>query len=442
MELTWAHGLRDLVAAKLLADSSREAGGALLCRIDGDTDSPRFLASSFEMASNDEVNNNWDVGLEIDPSFWVRLAKPARRDGLSIVPIHTHPGDTGRPAFSRRDLRGETALQPVLERLTGRPSAAVVMGVNHESIGRFASSGERVVGCGRDVGLGPWTNSKHVLDDDVYARHIAAFGPEGQAKLKSLSVGVVGASGTGSHVCEQLARLGVGRLVVVDPDVVERVNLNRVVTAFGQDAKARLPKVNAVADYVARLGVDCIVEAIEGDIQAESAHAHLRSVDAIFGCTDTIASRVILNRIAIQRFIPYWDCGTEISAGGDLRAYGRMRVVIAGGPCLFCDGVIDSDQLRIELLSPQEKALEVARGYIRDVIPGAPAVVSLNGVVASLAVTSFLRWAVGKSPIEGGAWIYRSYAGDVRREDVHRDPSCPVCSPAARLGRADLEVKL
>jgi hypothetical protein len=110
---------------------------------------------------------------------------------------------------------------------------------------------------------------------------------------------------------------------------------------------------------------------------------------------------------------------------------------------LFCGGVINPDQLRIELLSPEARHEEMARGYIRDLNDaGAPAVVTLNGVVASLATTSFLRWAVGDKPIEPGAWVYRSYAGDVRREDVHRDPECPVCSRGARLGRADLEVKL
>jgi molybdopterin/thiamine biosynthesis adenylyltransferase len=243
-------------------------------------------------------------------------------------------------------------------------------------------------------------------------------------------------------VCQQLFRLGVGEVIVVDPDVVERVNLNRIVTAFAHDAAGRQSKVEVAASYASQLGLGTRVVGIQDDVRKPRVHQQLSRVDAVFGCTDTIASRTILNRIAVQRFIPYFDCGTEISSGGDLRAYGRVRVVLAGGPCLVCAGVIDPEALRIELLNPDERANEIAQGYIRGDIDGAPAVVSLNGVVSSLAVTTFLRWAVGTNSIEGGAWIYRSYAGDVRREQISRDPDCPVCSVDARLGRTDLEVKL
>jgi molybdopterin/thiamine biosynthesis adenylyltransferase len=403
----------------------------------------RFLAVAFEHAVGGEVNNSWEVGLEIDPSFWARVAKSSAREGLAVIPIHTHPGEAHLPAFSRRDRQGELALQPVLERRTGQPSAAVVMGLNFDSVARFDERSDRALGRCRDVGMGPKDDGVASFDADLFARHIAAFGAEGQRRLRALTVGVVGASGTGSHVCEQLSRLGVGRLVVVDPDSVELVNLNRIVTAFASDAGSHRSKVQAVKRYVKRAGTGCEVEALQGDVRDESVHKRLIPVDALFGCTDTISSRAILNRIAIQHYVPYWDCGTEIASGGHLRAYGRVRVVLAGGPCLFCGGVINPDQLRIELLSPEARHEEMARGYIRDLNDaGAPAVVTLNGVVASLATTSFLRWAVGDKPIEPGAWVYRSYAGDVRREDVHRDPECPVCSRGARLGRADLEVKL
>jgi molybdopterin-synthase adenylyltransferase len=442
VELVWPAGMRSQVASELLAAAPGEAGGALLAYVDGDPNDPRFLVVDFRPATADDEVESSEFGLEIDPNFWVKLAKPARRRSQSILPIHTHPGDVRQPTFSGRDLHGEEALQPVLERLTGRPAAAVVMGEFRETVGRFGRDGVRLTGPSREVGIGPRQRAERPLEDEAFARHVAAFGAEGQARLKALTVAVVGASGTGSHVCQQLFRLGVGTVVVVDPDVVERVNLNRVVTAFAEDALAKRPKVVVAENYASRLGLASNVLAIRGDVRDQAVHRHLETVDGIFGCTDTIASRAILNRVAVQRFIPYFDCGTEISAGGDLRAYGRLRVVLAGGPCLFCAGAIDPEGLRVELLKPEERALEAARGYIRDGVAGAPAVVSLNGVVASLAVTSFLRWAVGQSSIEGGSWIYRSYASDVRKESVARDPDCPVCSIGARLGRADLEVRL
>ncbi|MEO8897877.1 MAG: ThiF family adenylyltransferase [Candidatus Dormibacter sp.] len=407
--------------------------------MNGDADTFRALA--FEPARTEEVSESEETGLTIDPAFWVRLAKPARKQGLSVVPIHTHPFTQAAPAFSRRDRAGELSLQPVLERLTGRPSAAVVMGERLETVGRF-QDGKRLEGTVRSIGESPTRAATVAIDSEVFSRHIRAFGEEGQQRLQSLRVGVVGASGTGSHVCEQLIRLGVGELIVVDSDVVSRVNLNRIVTASGNDAAEERAKVDTVRDYAAWAATGTEVVGVRGDLLDTAVSERVRTVDALFGCTDTIASRAILNRIAVQHFIPYWDCGTEISAGHGLRAYGRMRVVLAGGPCLYCSGVIDPEALRVELLDPAQRDLERARGYIRGAQAPAPSVVSINAVVASLAVTSFLRWVVGGEPIDGGEWIFRSYAGDVRRQEAQRDPQCPVCSTGARLGRADLPVGL
>jgi len=444
LELVWARGLLDEVRAQLLHHSPAEYGGALICRSRVIEQRHTFIAIGFEAPRRDELIEQSPGSLVIDPTFWVRLAKPTRRAGLSMLPIHSHPFSHGLPHFSQRDLYGEGALQPVIERLSGAPSAAVVLGLEHECLGRFLPDGGRVEGESRDVGAGPRHRGKALpsADDDLYSRHIEAFGREGQERLRSLRVGVVGASGTGSHVCQQLIRLGVGELLVIDPDVIERANLNRVVTAVEADAEVLAHKVDAVASHAAATGSSTRVEPISGDVLNSEVHAGLMDMDAIFGCTDTIASRALLNRIAIQHFIPYWDCGTEISRGGELRAYARLRVVLPGEPCLYCMGVIDPVALRAELLPPADQEREIALGYIHGAAGPAPAVVSINGVVASLAVSSFLRWAVGTSAIEGGEWVYRNYAGDVRRQGHRRDPSCPVCAPDARFGRCDIPVEL
>jgi molybdopterin-synthase adenylyltransferase len=440
----WVRGLLAEVRTRLLEHSPAEYGGALMCRSRIVDQRHTFLAVNFEPPRQEELVEQGVGSLMIDPSFWVRLAKPARRAGLSILPIHSHPFSDGVPHFSQRDLRGEGALQPVVERITASPSAAVVLGEQREWVGRFLPGGGRSEGQSRDVGAGPMHREQKPssVDDDLYSRHIEAFGREGQERLGALRVGVVGASGTGSHVCQQLIRLGVGKVVVIDPDVVERANLNRIVTAFDADAASRSLKVDAVASHASATGSSTRVEAISGDVLQKGVHDRLLAMDAIFGCTDTIASRALLNRIAIQHFIPYWDCGTEVSRGGELRAYAKLRVVLAGEPCLYCMGVINPAELRAELLSPIDRERELALGYIRGAVGPAPAVVSINGVVASLAVSSFLRWAVGTKSIESGEWVYRNYAGDVRRQGHRRDPNCPVCTYDARLGRCDVPVGL
>ena len=443
MELIWASGLRERTRSELLSRAPSEAGGAILCRTSGDGGRARYLALDFEPARDDEMTESWETGLTVDPSFWVRLAKPARHRGMSILPIHTHPGCERPPRFSARDTAGERALQPVLERLTTRPSAAVVMGEHHERVGRFDEKGRRLEGTARSIGVGPRRSEQRGTPiSEAFSRHVLAFGEEGQRRLAALTAVVVGASGTGSHICEQLIRLGVGRLIVIDPDVIETVNLNRIVTAFADDALALRSKAAVVAEYARRVGTGTHVEPVAQNLLDQPTSTRLSDADVLFGCTDTLASRAVLNRFAVQAFVPYWDCGTEISSGAGLRAYGRVRLVLAGGPCLHCMGTIDPQQLRAELLEPSARECEVSQGYIRDVAVVAPAVVSVNAVVASLATTSFVRWAVGDEPIEGGEWVYRSYAGDVRRHSAPRNPDCPVCGVDARLGRAELALRL
>src|SRR5205807_7326802 len=79
------------------------------------------------------------------------------------------------------------------------------------------------------------------------------FGDETYARLRRLSVVVVGCSGTGSPLIEQLARLGVGRLTLVDPDVVKEKNLNRILNATHADALAERAKVEVLADTIQRM---------------------------------------------------------------------------------------------------------------------------------------------------------------------------------------------
>lgn len=467
MEVVWAAGLRDSVRAELIRRAPAEHGGALLARVDRRGEDTRFLVVGLEIPPAGEVVADGEDALRIEATFWARVAKRGRRERLAVLPVHTHPIGHGVPRFSVTDRAGEQRLLPVLANLTGLPTAAVVMGPGGEAAegweGDEAGNGGIQPGRCRDIGEGPdlaggivsgqdavtclgSTAQPGAPEDDVrFARHIRAFGTQGQRRLAALTVGVVGASGTGSHVCEQLIRLGVGRLVVVDPDQVELVNLNRIVTAFAEDAAKHESKVQAVAAYARRVEGPTVVETLPRSVLDAAAARPLAAADALFGCTDTLASRAVLNRLAIQHYIPYWDCGTEIASGGrvgELRAYGRVRFVLAGGPCLVCLGVVDPAALRAELLPPVERERERGLGYIRDAEVAAPAVVSLNGIAASLAVMHFLRWAVGEQPLVPGQWVYRTFAGDVRPQAGDRQPNCPVCSPTARLGRADLDPTL
>src|SRR5260370_23277695 len=101
-----------------------------------------------------------------------------------------------------------------------------------------------------------WTERSVDPEDGFALRHAQAFGSGTTAILRRLSIAIVGCSGTGSIVAEQLARLGVGRLILVDPDVVEEKNLNRILNSGKEDAYLARPKVHVLASAIARMGLN------------------------------------------------------------------------------------------------------------------------------------------------------------------------------------------
>ena len=102
-------------------------------------------------------------------------------------------------------------------------------------------------------------------------RHAQLFGAGTTNRLRHMAAAVIGCSGTGSPLIEQLARLGVGRLVLVDPDFVEERNLNRIVNASREDAYLKRPKVEVMARAIAAMGFGTEVEIIHADLATPAA---------------------------------------------------------------------------------------------------------------------------------------------------------------------------
>jgi hypothetical protein len=143
-----------------------------------------------------------------------------------------------------------------------------------------------------------------------------AFGAYTASLLARLSIAVVGCSGTGSVVVEQLARSGVGRLVLVDPDRVETKNLNRIVNTTVEDAKRSRHKVEVAADAVTRMSLGTIVEAIPHNLMTTKAVRRVAECDILFGCVDGAEGRLLMNKLASFYSIPYIDVEVRLDADG------------------------------------------------------------------------------------------------------------------------------
>jgi len=279
---------------------------------------------------------------------------------------------------------------------------------------------------------------------EIYDRQIRVFGMEGQRILQGLTVGIVGAGGIGSLTFILLVRLGVGRLIILDPDVVELTNLNRLAGATLEDAQERRAKVDVLARYAARINPAIRVVTLQGSILEEEPRKHLKVCDVLFGNTDNQSSRWIQNKFAVEHVIPYFDAGTGIVAGPNQtieRAGGQVRVVIPGMGCLNCIGGLKMDVVQQEMLPEPDRNVAIQLGYIEGADIKAPAVASLNGVIANLAVTEFMAFVTGFRPVRRFV-SYDFMNATVLPYTFPRDPNCFTCSPMGSLAIGDAGLPL
>ena len=230
-----------------------------------------------------------------------------------------------------------------------------------------------------------------------FGRRVAqSFGSGTFDRLRSLRIGVVGCSGTGSPLIEQLARNCVGSLVLVDPDRVEEKNLNRILNATMEDARLNRLKVDVAARAIASMGLGTVVEPRPRNLFDPDTVRAIAACDVVFGCMDSVDGRHLLNKLATFYLIPYFDLGVKLEADGDGgvdQVCGTVHYLQPGGSSLLSRHVYTMEQVRAAGLlraDPATYRTQLEEGYIRGVEEDRPAVVQLNSLVASLAVNEFL----------------------------------------------------
>ena len=155
-----------------------------------------------------------------------------------------------------------------------------------------------------------------------YARNCPALTEEESVALGRKRVLVVGCGGLGGHIIDQLARIGVGMLRVVDGDVFEVSNLNRQL--LSQVPLLGISKAKASAEHIARVNPDITVEAVEAFMTEENVRSLIAGCDAVLDALDNIPGRRILAAACEEAGIPYiygaiqgWVAQAGISMPGD-----------------------------------------------------------------------------------------------------------------------------
>jgi molybdopterin-synthase adenylyltransferase len=412
-----------------------EEAGFLICSLSHLVDRDVLLAREWMPIPETALTRNTDGSmLAWSAAFNSSVLERAIDLGGSLVLVHSHGGS--QPAFSADDRAKEVPLFAAFSRLLfDAPTGTLLLG-SGDAAGSLWRNGINELHFGRlvilDETIEVWQSVEAISPEPKRRKRLirqsGAIGPQSDVKLASTRVAVLGVSGGGSHVIQQLAHQGVGTLMPVDDQLVEESNLGRLVGASEADIDVSLK--TQVARRVVQ-SVDTSIEVIEVSDRFPSRETLdvLRSADIIVACVDTFYARNTVNSFCRRYLIPLIDIGLTLRSHRErlVLADGQVITSLPGHACMRCWFVSDA------VLGSEREAHPP--GYDLDPdAPGDPQVVSMNGVLASEACNCVLDLITGYSGGQRGAkvWQYEGRSGRLEPAELPpRRADCPACAEEA-----------
>ena len=369
------------------------------------TGATRRTALIDEIILPERRDRNLHGNVSFTPDYLARAIKIAREKQSGLAFMHSHPRP-GWQGMSWPDIEAERDVLAYPAGATGLPLLGLTVGSDGYWSARFWERiGRRMHRhwCQKVRIVGPQSYRIYVNDNimpplqrrDILRRTFDTWGSDSQNLIARLHVGIVGLGSVGCIVAEAMARLGIARMTLIDPDRVEEHNLDRLlygtVKDIGQlkvDLAARAMRSHTTAETIR-------ITALPVSVHTWAAYKAALDCDLLFSCVDRPVPRDVLNYIAQAHLIPVIDGGIAVET--DRRndslfsAHWRAHIVTPYHPCLRCNGQYNSSMVVMELdgslddpsyvrhLSPEE------RGSNQNVFP-----FSLG--VAGMEVNLMLRY--------------------------------------------------
>lgn len=338
------------------------------------------------------------------PSTYIEdLLMEAGKKKLSVLKIHSHPN--GYEEFSMTDNECDRDLFRSIYGWVDDTfqHLSCVMLPNGKIFGRVIpedlnfSRIDKIMVVGNKIDI--WENAMTGGLSEIDLRNLQAFGERTIQLLKRMKVAVIGCSGTGSVVIEQLVRLGIGELILVDDDRVEHKNLNRILNTIETNATDKQYKVDVLKARLEQVGFGTKFDLVKNNIcDSKSDLRKIASADFIFGCTDTVESRHFVNQLSTYYLLPYIDIGVMLRADGNhgiSKIIGATHYIQPKGSSLITRGVYTMEDFkseRMRRIDPEGYKNLLDEKYIKGAGEiESPAVISVNMQIAAIAVNEFLN---------------------------------------------------
>ncbi|MDR2943926.1 MAG: HesA/MoeB/ThiF family protein [Methanosarcinales archaeon] len=252
--------------------------------------------------------------------------------------------------------------------------------------------------------------SKHEYNAPVserYDRQLPLFGTSGQNKLAAASVFIAGAGGLGSPVATYLAAAGVGRIILLDCDTVEKTNLNR--QFLHREADIGRPKAESGAEKLRLLNPEIQAEAVCGLLTEENIEKMAGDCQIIVDALDNDKTRRILAAFAVRTKKPYFHAAVSGFRGQFASFHPE------DGPCYFC--MFSKTESEESKISENQTV---------------PIVGATAGVVGSMQANEIIKYITGAGKEHSGKlFIWDGVSNTLDFIEIEKDEDCEICSKSA-----------
>lgn len=376
-------------------------------------------------------------------AYTIELLNRALSEGRGLIIFHSH-GEVPAVRLSADDRQSAAVLLPKFQQIApDRPHGSIVFG-DRCAAGLLIMPGEREmtdafsVRCfSRTMVTVPEEGTPDELL--LLRRQPLAANPAVTRCLARARVAVVGLSGGGSQVVPQLAALGVGTIVGIDPQRIDASNAFATSRIGWLDVLLRRWKTRVARDRAWWVDRRTRFLGVRARVPDQEALDAVKAADVVVGCVNNMHARADLMELCWRYCIPYIDIGLRVSVTSPWASsdpapisgvFGNAFVAIPGGACMWCTEFLTRAKLDAETGG-------MGRSYLRDGGGEKDAwVLSFNGLLASQAVSEVLQLLVGYAPSERDRTYRRfdGFAATMTECIVKRSSRCETCGHVLAAG--------
>ncbi|MFX1301991.1 MAG: ThiF family adenylyltransferase [Promethearchaeota archaeon] len=271
------------------------------------------------------------------------------------------------------------------------------------------------------------------IDSDKYDRQKRIAGWD-QSKVSNATVMVIGVGATGNELVKNLTLTGIGKLIIIDYDIIERSNLNRCVLFNMEDDIEGKYKVDVVKESIKTLNPEVEIVTYKNKLNEIDKNIYKKS-DVICSCVDNIEARLEANNYAHYFGIPFIDSGIDEHFGSIQAVYSEVK----DAPCLQC-GISDKDlDLMWKKFSCTGQEIDSENGETTRKMATIISTTSIIGGIQSQQVMKFIlnldhfkeygKWdsQIGE-PVIGKQINYNGLTNKFNIIEKLKDPNCWTCS--------------